>query len=254
MQMSLFGSLWGPSHDREWGRPDPALLTTGLIGRGIITTVEQTRVTTGSDQTDNFDVVCDITAEVTLPGRAPFAAQLRQAIRVSELTAMVPGHTDVIVRVDPDDNSRVAIDYELTITHELAIPPGVSGPRVIRTRSVTIASGMTINRRAPAQPQVNSAAEVLASGRPVRVAMLQCEHYPVMKSAEGLDMYLFVLLVFSDGQPPYGVQVGNPVPPAAFRLLDPWRNVPARMLPAEPGRVVIDWAAALAELEQVGAG
>lgn len=225
-------------------RPGRSLPAVGLIGRGVITGVSQTSQTFGVEQTDNFDVVCDLTMEVTLPGQPAYQASLRQPVPVSEVTRVVPGQTGVVVRVDPADLSKVAIDFELTITHDLT-PPGVSGPRVVRTKSVTVASAMTVNARHPARPQVGSAAEVLAVGQPARVALLQCEPYPQMQSAEGLDIFIFTFLVAA--QPPYGVKIGNPVPPDALRLLSPWRELPAKVMPGQPHRVVIDWAAALAE-------
>lgn len=227
-----------------FSRPGRPLPVTGMIGRGVILAVSQTRQTLGLEQTDNFEVVCDIALEVTLHGQPPYQASLRQPIPVSELNRFAPGQTGVVVRVDPGDLSRVAIDFELTITHDLT-PPGISGPRVIRTRGTVVATGMTINRRQPARPQVDSAAEVLAAGQPTRVALLQCEPYPDLKSAEGLDMFMFTFLVAA--QPPYGVKVGNPVPAQAMRLLSPWQELPAKVMPGQPHRVVIDWAAALAE-------
>jgi hypothetical protein len=66
-------------------------------------------------------------------------------------------------------------------------------------------------------------------------------------SSDGLDVYVFVLSVSANGNAPYAVKVRSPVPPEAFRLLSPGRNLPARCSPDQPDEIVIDWGAALAE-------
>ena len=75
------------------------LLENGLLGRGIIVSVQQTSVSTGAD----FDPahVCVFTVEVALDSEPRYTATCRQAVRATVLPQlMMPGAT-VAVRVDP---------------------------------------------------------------------------------------------------------------------------------------------------------
>ena len=74
------------------------LLEKGLLGRGIIVSVQQTSVSTGAD----FDPahVCVFTVEVALDNVPRYTATCRQAVRATILPQlMAPGAT-VAVRVD----------------------------------------------------------------------------------------------------------------------------------------------------------
>ena len=58
------------------------------------------------------------------------------------------------------------------------------------------------------------------------------------------------LTILAEGRAPYQIQVGNPVPAAAVPLLYPGNTVPAKRMPDGDDReVVIDWDAALAQVE-----
>jgi hypothetical protein len=71
-----------------------------------------------------------------------------------------------------------------------------------------------------------------------------------MRSSTGKDMYAFLLTVMVDGRAPYQVQVGNPVPADAVPLVYPGSTVPAkRMADGDDHEIVIDWDAALAQVE-----
>lgn len=224
---------------------DRQLLSTGLLGRGLITSIEQTNTTVGSRQTLNYQVVCDITLEVTLTGRPPYSAALQQGVRMDALASTTAGETVVVVRVDPNDATCVVIDYALTLV-PTSTEPTVSGPWSQASKSVTITAGSVINLRHPEPSQRGSAADVLTTGNPVRVELLQCAPYPA-KGHDGNDVYLFALAVSSNGPSSFGVRVGNPVPPDALRLLTLGRTLPARQLESSPSQVVIDWAEALHE-------
>jgi hypothetical protein len=55
----------------------------------------------------------------------------------------------------------------------------------------------------------------------------------------------------AEGRPPYQIQVGNPVPAPAIPLVYPGSTVPAKRMPGGADHeVVIDWDAALAQVEQ----
>jgi hypothetical protein len=83
------------------------LLDNGLLGRGIVVSVQQTPVSTGAD----FDPahVCVFTVEVALDDLPRYSATCRQAVKATVLPRlMLPGAT-VAVRVDPHDYSRIVL-------------------------------------------------------------------------------------------------------------------------------------------------
>jgi hypothetical protein len=196
------------------------LLERGLLGRGIIVSVQQTSVSVGAD----FDPahVCVFTVEVALDNEPRYTATCRQAVRATILPQlMMPGAT-VAVRVDPADHSRIALSLA-------EAPP-----------TVTIA--------ATGDPNTGSAARILEYGVPCKAVIVQSQPLG-MRNPRGDDMYAFMLTVMAEGRPPYQIQVGNPVPAAAQPLLYPGNTVPAkRMADGDERELVIDWQAALAQL------
>jgi len=202
------------------GSVSKELLQNGLLGRGIIVSIQQTSVSTGAD----FDPahVCVFTVEVALDNVPRYTATIRQAVRATILPQlMMPGAT-VAVRVDPNDHSRIA----LSLGEE---PP-----------TVTMAAG--------GDPNTGSAARILELGTPCKAVIVQSQPLG-MRSSTGKDMYAFMLTILAEGRPPYQTQVGNPVPAEAQPLLYPGNTVPARRMPdGDDHEVVIDWDAALAQV------
>ena len=196
------------------------LLEQGLLGRGIIVSVQQTSVSTGVD----FDPahVCVFTVEVALDSVPRYTATCRQAVRATILPQlMMPGAT-VAVRVDPNDRSRIALSL------------GEQPP------TVTMAGSGDAN--------TGSAARILELGVPCKAVIVESQPLG-MRSPKGDDMYAFMLTVLADGRAPYQIQVGNPVPAAAVPLIYPGNTVPAkRMADGDDRELVIDWQAALAQL------
>jgi hypothetical protein len=197
------------------------LLQNGLLGRGIIVSIQQTSVSTGAD----FDPahVCVFTVEVAIDNVPRYTATCRQAVRATILPQlMLPGAT-VAVRVDPNDHSRIA----LSLGEE---PP-----------TVTMASSV--------DPNTGSAARILEYGEPCRAVIVQSQPMG-MRNPAGKDMYAFLLTVMAEGRPPYQTQVGNPVPADAVPLVYPGNTVPAKRMPdGDDHEIVIDWDAALAQAE-----
>lgn len=201
------------------------LLERGLLGRGIIVSIEQTSVSTGAD----FDPahVCVFTLEVALDNVPRYNATCRQAVRATILPRLMTVGTTVAVRVDPDDHSRVALSF------------GEQPP------TVTMASS--------GDPNSGSAARILDLGESCQAVIVETQPLG-MRSSTGKDMYAFTLTVIAEGRPPYQIQVGNPVPAAAVPLLYPGSTVPAKRMPDGDDReLVIDWNAALAQLEGTAA-
>jgi predicted pyridoxine 5'-phosphate oxidase superfamily flavin-nucleotide-binding protein len=197
------------------------LLEQGLLGRGVVVSVQQTSVSTGAD----FDPahVCVFTVEVALDNVPRYTATCRQAVRATFLPRLMMPGAMVAVRVDADDHSRIALSLA-------EAPPTVTMART-------------------GDPNTSSAARILEGGVPCRAVIV--ESLPLgMRSRTGNDMYAFTLTVLAEGRPPYQVQVGNPVPAAALPLLYPGNTVPAkRMATGDDHEVVIDWDAAIAQAE-----
>jgi hypothetical protein len=194
------------------------LLQNGLLGRGIIVSIQQTSVSTGAD----FDPahVCVFTVEVALDNEPRYTATCRQAVRATLLPRLMGPGATVAVRVDRSDRSRIA----LSLAEE---PP-----------TVTMTS---------ADPNTGSAARILEYGVPCRAVIVQFQPLG-MRNASGKDMYAFMLTVMTEGRAPYQTQVGNPVPPDAVPLVYPGNTVPAkRMADGTDNEIVIDWDTALAE-------
>ena len=195
------------------------LLQNGLLGRGIIVSIQQTSVSTGVD----FDPshVCVFTVEVALDNVPRYTATCRQAVRATILPQLMLSGATVAVRVDPGDHSRIA----LSLSEE---PP-----------TVTMAS--------TGDPSTGSAARILEYGVPCHAVIVQSQPMG-MRTAAGKDMYAFVLTVIAEGRPPYQTQVGNPVPADAVPLVYPGNTVPAKRMPdGADHEIVIDWDSALAE-------
>jgi hypothetical protein len=207
------------------GSVDKKLLENGLLGRGIIVSVQQTSVSTGVD----FDPshVCVFTVEVTLDNVPRYTATCRQSVRATVLPQlMMPGVT-VAVRADPGDHSRIALSL------------GEEPPTVTMAKS--------------GDPNTGSAARILEQGVPCRVVIVQSQPLGT-RNQKGDDMYAFLLTVMADGRPPYQIKVGNPVPAGAVPLLYPGNNVPARrMADGDDHELVIDWETALERVANTAA-
>lgn len=88
----------------------------------------------------------------------------------------------------------------------------------------------------------SSAAHVLSVGQQPQVFVQRSQRLGV-QDQQGHDMYALTLSVLIEGRDPYTVTVGNPVPPSGLALIGSPAALPARVLPENPGAVVIDWAA-----------
>jgi hypothetical protein len=210
--MGLFNKLRGVT-----GSVSKKLLEDGLLGRGIITGVRQTGVSTGADF--NPAHVCVFTLEVQLDNVPRYTASCRQAVQATVLPQLITGQVTVAVRVNPDDHSEVA----LSLGEE---PP-------------------TVTMAATGDSNTGSAAEILAAGEDCRAVIVETQPLGT-KNPKGDDMYAFLLTVLVDGRAPYQVPVGNPVPANAVPLLYPGNNLPAKRLPSRGDEyIVIDWERAL---------
>lgn len=204
--MGLFSKLTGGA--------DAQLLQTGIPARGVVLSVAPAGMTM---QVGNGIVerVCQFHVQVTMDNSHPYEVVCKQRIQEIYIAQFQPGATVVAVRVDPNDPSRIALDFN-------SPPPTV---RVAR------------------DPNSQSAADIIATGEPARAIIIQT--MPLnMQNTEGVDLHGFVLTVMPEGRPPYQTKVGNPTPPEALPFLYPGSNVPVKIGSADPDSVVIDWAQA----------
>jgi hypothetical protein len=201
------------------GGVDEQLLRTGRLGRGVVLGVQLTGTTVQMGGPP--ERVCVVTLEVTLDDTPSYQAVTRQRIAEHILPRLEPGRSMVAVRVDPADPNRVAIDWQ-------SEPPTV---------------------RATPTAGVPTAAELLATGLPCEVVIIQSSPLG-MRNPQGVDLHAFVLTVLRPGTAPYQIQVGNPVPPAGVPLLYPGSRLTARVSASEPNAVAIDWNTSLAAAQQ----
>jgi hypothetical protein len=80
------------------------LMDEGVPGEARVLGVSDTGATL------NFDPVCELRLQVSLPGEAPYETSIRQAVPRSTTERLALG-TLVPVRVDADDVSRVVVDH-----------------------------------------------------------------------------------------------------------------------------------------------
>ena len=193
------------------------LMNNGLLGRGQITNVQQTNVSTGGE--GNESPVCIFTVQVALDNVPPYEATCRQAVPMMVLPQLASGGAVVAVRVNPNNQQEIALD--------------------LNTEAPVVSMA--------AQPGQETAADILAKGKPARAVIVQSQALG-MKSPKGLDMYGFQLTIMVEGKAPYQIQVGNPVTPGGVPLIFPGSNLPAKYMPdQQPESVAIDWDAAVAE-------
>lgn len=201
--MGFFGNLIGST--------DSAVIANGILGRGEITNVAISGMTLKTNN-NLVERKCTFSMNVMIDNVAPFQASAVQRIPEITLTKLTKGAV-VPVRVDPNDHSKVYIDFASEL-------PTVTVPR---------------------STGENSAAHILEHGKPIKVVFVASQPLK-LKNADGIEMFLLTLTVYEGVDTPYQLQVGNPVPPSALPLLYPGSKLHAK-LGAGPNNVVVDWAA-----------
>jgi hypothetical protein len=94
--------------------------------------------------------------------------------------------------------------------------------------------------------KTSPAARILELGAPCMAVIVSSQPLG-LRNQHGDDLYALSLTVISDGERPYQVQVGNPVPPDAAALLYAGSAVPAKRMPdGDERELAIDWGAAVA--------
>ncbi|HEY1531389.1 MAG TPA: hypothetical protein VGF80_11275 [Galbitalea sp.] len=206
--MGFFGNLIGSA--------DSSVLQNGILGRGEITGLQMSGMTLQSGN-GLVERKCTITANVYLDNTPVFAATIVQRIQEIIIPQLSSGSAVVAVRVDPNDHSKVAIDFNSAV------------PEVTLARTTDNA---------------HSAAYLLANGKPIKVVLVADQPLG-KKNADGVEMYALQLTAYEGVETPYQLTVGNPVPATALPLLFPGSKLNAR-LGDDPNSVVVDWAAGAA--------
>lgn len=206
------------SIDTSFGGDDPELMASPLIGAAV---VENMQITGSSVQRGGAppEQVCVFALKVFLDETDPYEAQAKKRLPQYVIAQISPGASEVTVRVDPNDHSRVAIDL------------ATETPKI----------------RLKAQPGQLTVADIMTQGVAAQGVIVDSGPLGVTNS-KGLDMYKFTLTIIRDGTAPYQIQVGLPVPPEAVPLLFNGSKVPVKyMADGKPEECAIDWDAALAQ-------
>ncbi len=197
------------------GGVDEELLATGTLARGEVLGVQPSgttiQVMNGLVERNTTFVV-----RVMMDGQQPYDVQITQRVQEVLLPQLQEPGVVLAVHVDPADHSRVAIDFS-------SQPPEV---------------------RLPESTGPNSAAHILATGKPVTVVLVADEKLGVTNS-KGDPVHALTLTIATGVDTPYQVQVGNAVPASALPLVYPGSKLHAK-IGAGPNDVVVDWAAGAA--------
>jgi hypothetical protein len=194
------------------GGVDEQLVATGTLARGEILSVAPSG-TTITVMNSLVERTCEFVIRVMMDGQQPFEARISQRVPEVSIPQLQQPGVVVAVRVDPADHSRIAIDFATQ-------PPEV---------------------RLPESTGENSAAHILANGKPITVVLV-ADQVMGVKNAKGDPVHALTLTIATGVETPYQVQVGNAVPASALPLVYPGSKLHAK-LGAGPNDVVVDWAA-----------
>ena len=194
------------------GGVDQELIATGTLARGELLAVDPSG-TTIQVMNGLVERTCTFLVRVMMDGQQPYDVSVTQRVQEVSLPQLQQPGIVVAVRVDPANHSRVAIDFSTQ-------PPEVTLPE---------------------STGENSAAHILATGKPVTVVLVANQPIGV-KNSKGDPVHALTLTIATGVDTPYQVQVGNAVPASALPLVYPGSKLHAK-LGAGPNDVVVDWAA-----------
>jgi hypothetical protein len=89
------------------GLTDKKLVANGIPARGRVVSVEPTNVVIG---VAHKFMVCDVEVDVELDGER-WRARCKHPIHLREVDAFKRGHEVVVVKVDPEDRTNIALDF-----------------------------------------------------------------------------------------------------------------------------------------------
>lgn len=150
-----------------------------------------------------------LTLEVQVPGRAVYQTHVQELVPLMAM-GMLSNGQPLAARVDPNDPSKVAIDW----------------------------SGRSA---APARIEQGGIARLLHTGMPGQARIERVEQLPMPPGPNGVVFKFSVQVQVPDGRPVYSVETGQAVPPAAMSSLAPGLVVPCKVDPMSPSSVVLDF-------------
>jgi hypothetical protein len=239
-----------------------ALVSTGIPAEATVLSIRETGISFRS----GTEVLVGFELEVRMAGRPPYNAALEQGVPRIMLGGVLPGSV-VVVRVDPADPLNVAIDFSVAPRPAGGVVaggmpaagvPGMPTPGVPGMPAAPMAAAGAAGvpqSPVPGMPPVGSvrtAKELLASGRRGTATVVSAQDMGMTVAQTGkqpedpswLDdrIFMFVLQVSVDGQPPYTAQIGHRVPDAWLPRIAPGLTLPVAVDPVTPAlAVAIDW-------------
>jgi hypothetical protein len=226
--------------------PRKKILASGVAGRATIMGVSPTGTVI-----NEINYVCKFQLRVTIPGKDTYDVETKETVAITSMGALVPG-TQVAVKVDPSDPTKVFVDWNAGI-----VPAGAAAAAAAQTPPSTgdIANALH-DPAAAAGVQRGSAAELLRTGQPatgVLKSFADTGNTPrslghANVPAESMDDPLYVLTVdlqFGAGVAPIEGTVVHRVPRAIAPSLRIGMPLKCAVDPSNPTRrFAIDWTAA----------
>jgi hypothetical protein len=206
--MGLFGKI-----SQAFGGVDQELLSTGILGRGIIAAAVPSG---GTVQVAGglVERICQIQVQVLLNGGTPYMAQVQQRLPEVYLSQLSSGMAAVAVRVDPANAQHIAIDLQ------------------------SPAPSVRLGRNTGP----GSASYILEYGSDAQVVLVQSSPLG-FQNYLGYEMYALVLTVAEGAPQPYQLAVSGAVPPESLPLLYPGSRLPAK-IGSQQNEVVVDFSRA----------
>lgn len=179
------------------------LLQSGVPAQVRVVAARETGMTV------NDRPMLQLTLEVQVQGRAVYQTQVQELVPLMAMGLLSSGQP-LAARVDPNDPSKVAIDW----------------------------SGRSA---APARIESGGIARLLHTGIAGQARIERFEQLPMPPGPNGVLFKFAVQVQVPDGRPVYAVEMGQAVPHAAMGALTPGLVVPCKVDPMSPSSVVLDF-------------
>ncbi|MBX3502206.1 MAG: hypothetical protein KF889_22430 [Alphaproteobacteria bacterium] len=227
---------------RRFRHGDQALLRNGVAGTATVLSVRDTGTTI-----NRVHAVVELGLLVTIAGRTPFNVKTETMIARMNWGRVRPG-MQLAVRVDPANNSRIAIDWSGGAANPLlaamATPAAVAGGAAYMTPGAQDAFRVAA---------VRSAADIVAQGRPAEAVIQSLAHTgatvaqmapPGAYAPDMADdpMVRITLRVEPPGGAPFTTDGLFRVPKAKLGMLALGGRVPVAVISGDRDSATIDWA------------